>query len=90
MFIREGIDEAAGEGGEHEAAEVLEVTSNPEFRREGSAAYDSLFPDRIVVGSVSGVTISTSRVVYEPIIEQNFLPSLILVRWWPFPSSPQA
>jgi UDPglucose 6-dehydrogenase len=29
------------------------VVCNPEFLREGSAVYDSLFPVRIVVGSES-------------------------------------
>ena len=69
MLIREGIDEAAGAEGEHEA---FVVASNPEFLREGSAVYDSLFPDRIVVGSVSREAIDTLRALYEPIIEQSF------------------
>jgi UDPglucose 6-dehydrogenase len=73
MLIREGIDEEAGGEGEHEAAsEVFVVGSNPEFLREGSAVYDALFPDRIVVGSVSREAVDTLRALYEPIIEQSF------------------
>jgi UDPglucose 6-dehydrogenase len=40
--------------------------------REGSALYDSLFPDRIVVGADSREGLDTLRVLYEPIIEQSF------------------
>jgi UDPglucose 6-dehydrogenase len=72
MLIREGIDEEAGGTGEHKAAEAFVVASNPEFLREGSAVYDSLFPDRIVVGSFSREAIDTLRALYEPIIEQSF------------------
>jgi UDPglucose 6-dehydrogenase len=73
MLIREGIGEEAGVEGEHEAAsEAFVVASNPEFLREGSAVYDSLFPDRIVVGSVSRGAIDTLRTLYEPIVEQSF------------------
>ena len=75
MLIREGIDEEIGEEGEHEEAAVEEafvVASNPEFLREGSAVYDSLFADRIVVGSDSREALDTLRVLYEPIIEQSF------------------
>jgi len=73
MLIREGINEEVGTEGEYEAAsEAFVVASNPEFLREGSAVYDSLFPDRIVVGSVSREAIDTLRALYEPIIEQSF------------------
>jgi UDPglucose 6-dehydrogenase len=66
MLIREGLEEAGG--GE---ANFL-VASNPEFLREGNAIYDSLFPDRIVVGSDSREALDTMRALYEPLIEQSF------------------
>ena len=73
MLIQEGIDEAEGgrAGSSGEGVE-LEVASNPEFLREGSAIYDSLFPDRIVVGADSREALDTLRALYEPIIEQGF------------------
>jgi UDPglucose 6-dehydrogenase len=67
MLIREGLEEDGGES----AAPFL-VVSNPEFLREGSAVYDSLFPDRIVVGADSRQAIDTLRALYEPVIEQSF------------------
>jgi UDPglucose 6-dehydrogenase len=67
MLIQEGIDEAGGGEGVE-----FRVVSNPEFLREGSAVYDSLFPDRIVVGAESREALDTLRALYEPIIEQNF------------------
>jgi UDPglucose 6-dehydrogenase len=73
MLIRDGIEEAGGEGmGETEFL----VASNPEFLREGSALYDSLFPDRIVVGSESREALDVLRALYEPIIEQSFATEL--------------
>jgi UDPglucose 6-dehydrogenase len=66
MLIREGLEEAGDE-----EVEFL-VASNPEFLREGSAVYDSLFPDRIVVGSDSRKAVDTLRALYEPIVEQSF------------------
>ena len=66
MLIRDGLEEAGG--GE---ANVL-VASNPEFLREGNALYDSLFPDRIVVGSDSREALDILRALYEPVIEQGF------------------
>jgi UDPglucose 6-dehydrogenase len=52
----------------------LAVASNPEFLREGQALYDSLYPDRIVVGSEDRRAIEVLRELYEPILEQSFAP----------------
>ena len=68
-LIHEGLEEA---GGEREGAAPFLVVSNPEFLREGSAIYDSLFPDRIVVGADSREALDTLRALYEPVIEQSF------------------
>jgi UDPglucose 6-dehydrogenase len=76
MLVREGLEEEDGEEGEHEEEaeepEAFVVASNPEFLREGSAVYDSLFPDRIVVGADSREALDTLRALYDPIIEQSF------------------
>ena len=66
MLVREGAEEA-GNG-----AVDYRVVSNPEFLREGSAVYDSLFPDRIVLGADRRDALDTMRALYEPIIEQTF------------------
>jgi UDPglucose 6-dehydrogenase len=50
------------------------VVSNPEFLREGSAIEDSLYPDRIVVGSSDDWAIEVMRNLYQPVIEQTFDP----------------
>ena len=76
MLIREGAAEAgggAGASGNGAAAPVdYRVVSNPEFLREGSAVYDSFFPDRIVLGAEKRDALDTMRALYEPIIEQTF------------------
>ena len=66
MLIRDGAEEV-GNG----SANFL-VASNPEFLREGTALYDSLFPDRIVVGADSREALDSLRALYKPIIEQSF------------------
>jgi UDPglucose 6-dehydrogenase len=76
MLIREGLEEASGRGHHEEEAAPFLVVSNPEFLREGSAVYDSLFPDRIVVGSDSREALETLRSLYEPLIEQSFATEL--------------
>src|ERR671915_451572 len=65
-LVGEGIDEAGGQGAE------FRVASNPEFLREGSAVHDSLFPDRVVVGTDSREALDTLRTLYAPIVEQSF------------------
>jgi UDPglucose 6-dehydrogenase len=68
MLIREGATENGAANGDID----FRVVSNPEFLREGSAVYDSLFPDRIVLGTDCREALDTMRALYEPIIEQSF------------------
>lgn len=63
MLVGEGADGADVD---------YRVVSNPEFLREGSAIYDSLFPDRIILGTDSPDALETIRNLYRPIIEQSF------------------
>jgi UDPglucose 6-dehydrogenase len=73
MLIDEGLHEEAGASTRRRAVNHhFLLASNPEFLREGSAIYDSLFPDRIVVGSESREALETLRTLYEPVIGQNF------------------
>jgi UDPglucose 6-dehydrogenase len=48
------------------------VASNPEFLREGSAIFDSLYPDRVVVGSDNQRTGEVMYSLYRPLLEQSF------------------
>jgi UDPglucose 6-dehydrogenase len=65
-LVSDGIDEEGGEGA------GFRVASNPEFLREGSAVHDSLFPDRVVVGTDSREALEALRTLYTPIVEQSF------------------
>ncbi|MDP9425070.1 MAG: UDP-glucose/GDP-mannose dehydrogenase family protein [Actinomycetota bacterium] len=67
MLVREGAQEVTA-GGEVD----YRVVSNPEFLREGNAVYDSMFPDRIVLGAEKRDALDTMRALYEPIVEQTF------------------
>jgi UDPglucose 6-dehydrogenase len=50
----------------------LDVISNPEFLREGSAVEDSLHPDRLLVGASSQRGFETMRRLYDPLIRQGY------------------
>ncbi|MCY7368496.1 MAG: UDP-glucose/GDP-mannose dehydrogenase family protein [Chamaesiphon sp.] len=52
-------------------APQFDVVSNPEFLREGSAIYDTLNPDRIVLGSNSQKAIDLMLKLYAPIIDRH-------------------
>lgn len=56
------------------------VASNPEFLREGSALHDSLYPDRIVIGSDDKRALDRMNELYRPIVEQSFTPPPFLPR----------
>ncbi|BAW01131.1 nucleotide sugar dehydrogenase [Thermus thermophilus] len=75
-LVRRAFREA--HGGEPDGR--LAVASNPEFLREGQALYDSLYPDRIVVGAEDKRALEVLRELYEPILEQSFAPPPFLPR----------
>ncbi len=70
-LVREGIAET-----NPEALRQVKfgVASNPEFLREGSAIADSLYPDRLVVGTSDPATLAAMCALYEPLIDQQFEP----------------
>lgn len=47
-------------------ASRLEVVSNPEFLKEGSAVIDCMRPDRIIIGGASAATLALLRELYSP------------------------
>ncbi len=56
------------------------VASNPEFLREGSAIFDSLYPDRIVVGCAEARTAEVLYSLYRPLVDQDFQAPAFLAR----------
>jgi UDPglucose 6-dehydrogenase len=50
---------------------LIEVGSNPEFLREGSAVEDALHPDRILIGATTKAALVAMRRVYAPLTERG-------------------
>ncbi|MBX9599871.1 MAG: UDP-glucose/GDP-mannose dehydrogenase family protein [Bryobacteraceae bacterium] len=48
------------------------VASNPEFLREGTAIFDTLYPDRIVTGGDHPRALEVLYTLYRPILDQTF------------------
>jgi len=53
---------------------TVHVASNPEFLAEGKAVHDSLYPDRIVIGTDSQAAVGIMHGLYAPLLEQTFTP----------------
>jgi UDPglucose 6-dehydrogenase len=56
------------------------VASNPEFLRQGAAIQDTLYPDRIVVGSDNPRALDVLNRLYRTILNQTFTPPTYLPR----------
>jgi UDPglucose 6-dehydrogenase len=81
MLVMDGVAERVktktlvGAGGTLESdfpSVKFDVVSNPEFLREGSAIYDTLNPDRIVLGSNNQDAIDLMRELYAPIVNREY------------------
>ena len=73
MIVLDGVKERKKLLENKEKIQVnFDVVSNPEFLREGSAIYDTLNPDRIVLGSENNQAIDVMKQLYQPIISRQF------------------
>jgi UDPglucose 6-dehydrogenase len=75
-LVRESYEQQHG----HKANGHFSVASNPEFLREGSALHDSLYPDRVVIGSDNNRALEVLYSLYRPILDQTFAPPPYLPR----------
>ena len=75
-LVREAYEKRAGRSAEG----VFAIASNPEFLREGSAIFDTLYPDRVVVGTDQQRTSELLYSLYRPLLEQDFRPPVYLPR----------
>jgi UDPglucose 6-dehydrogenase len=75
-LVRESYEQHHG----HKANGHFAVASNPEFLREGTGLHDSLYPDRVVIGSDDERSLETLYSLYRPILDQTFAPPPYLPR----------
>lgn len=75
-LLSEAMRERFGASGDKRFA----VCSNPEFMRQGSALYDNLYPDRVVVGSDNPMAIRFMRSLYSNLLDQSFAAPACLPR----------
>ncbi len=67
-IVRESYSKHHGQKADHQ----FSVASNPEFLREGTALLDSLYPDRVVIGSDDTRTLEVLYKLYRPLLDQTF------------------
>ncbi len=56
------------------------VVNNPEFLRQGRALHDTLYPERIVIGSDNETALQKLEQLYAPILKQSFPAPSVLPR----------
>lgn len=82
MLVKQGIQalQTVAARSSRPESPVFSVASNPEFLREGTAIFDTFYPDRIVVGCMDENAAQLMRNLYKPIIQQTFDPPSIAPR----------
>jgi UDPglucose 6-dehydrogenase len=75
-LVRESYEQHHG----RKANGHFSVASNPEFLREGTGLSDSLYPDRVVIGSDNERSLEVLYSLYRPILDQTFAPPPYLPR----------
>jgi UDPglucose 6-dehydrogenase len=51
---------------------LFAVVSNPEFLKQGAALHDSLYPDRVVIGSEDERGLDVLKELFGPVLRQDF------------------